>query len=57
MPSIAELLERKRTLIERRQERSDSEHLATIDHDLKEIDNELDRLESKELDGPPIAPH
>jgi hypothetical protein len=57
MPSIAELLERKRTLIERRQERSDSEHLAAIDHDLKEIDNELDRLESKELDGPSIVPH
>jgi hypothetical protein len=54
MMDVAELLERKRTLIERRQE-AEPEYFAEIDHELHEIDEALTRVESKET--PPTASH
>jgi hypothetical protein len=53
MRDIAELLERKRKLLDRRQEVG-PEHLAALEHELHEIDEALTRLESKE--APPTAP-
>lgn len=54
MRNIAELLDRKRTLLDRRHE-AGPEHLAEVEHELQEIDEALSRLESK--DAPPTAPH
>jgi hypothetical protein len=54
MDDIAELLERKRKLLDRRQE-AGYEHLAAVEHELQEIDEALTRLELKE--APPTAPH
>ena len=54
MRHIAELLERKRMLLDRRRE-ADPEQLAEIERDLKEIDRTLSRLELEE--APPTAPH
>jgi hypothetical protein len=53
MRDIAKLLERKRKLIDRRQEVG-PEHLAAVEHELQEIDAALTLLESKE--APPTAP-
>lgn len=53
MSNVAELLERKRTLLDRRHE-AGLEHLAEVEHELQEIDDVLSRLESKE--APPTAP-
>jgi len=53
MRNVAELLERKRTLLDRRHE-AGSEHLAEVEHELHEIDKALSQLESK--DAPPTAP-
>jgi hypothetical protein len=53
MRNVAELLERKRTLLDRRQE-AGPDHLAEVEHELHEIDEALSRLESK--DAPPTAP-
>jgi hypothetical protein len=47
MHEVVVLLERKRTLLDRREE-ANSEQLATIEHDLQEIDRILSRLESEE---------
>jgi hypothetical protein len=54
MCDVAELLERKRMLLDRRQE-ARPEELAAVDHELQEIDEALTRLESKE--APPTAPY
>jgi hypothetical protein len=54
MPNVAELLERKRTLIDRRHE-AGHQHLAEVEHELEEIDKALSRLESRE--SPPTVPH
>jgi len=54
MRDIAELLERKRKLLDRRQAVG-PEHLAAVERELQEIDQALTRLESKE--APPTAPH
>lgn len=56
MSKVAELLERKQTLLERMQEQPDPERLAEIERRLKEINEALNQLESEELDAP-IAPH
>ena len=53
MRDIAELLERKRALLDLRQN-AEPEQLAKIEHDLRDIDETLTRLESKE--APPTAP-
>ena len=53
MREAAKLLERKRKLLARRQE-GNSEHLAAIERELKNIDDALTRLEVK--DAPPTAP-
>jgi hypothetical protein len=53
MRNIAELLERKRTLLDRRHEVG-SKHLAEVEHELHEIDEALSRLEC--MDAPPTAP-
>ena len=53
MRNVAELLERKRTLLDRRHE-AGREHLAEVEHELQEIDEALSRLEAKE--APPTAP-
>jgi hypothetical protein len=53
MRVAAELLERKRKLLARRQE-SDTEHLAAVERELKNIDDALTRLELN--DAPPTAP-
>jgi len=53
MYDIAELLERKRKLLDRRQD-AGSEHLAAVEHELQEIDEALTRLELRE--APPTAP-
>jgi hypothetical protein len=47
MRDIAELLERKRKLLDRRQQVG-PEHLAAVEHELQKIDEALTRLESKE---------
>jgi chaperonin cofactor prefoldin len=57
MANVAELLKRKRTLLERMQEQPDTEQLEKIEHDLKEINDALNRLEAERSDAPPIAPH
>ncbi len=54
MPQVAELLERKRKLVERKQN-APPEQLGALEHELREIDEALSRLESK--DAPPTAPH
>jgi hypothetical protein len=54
MRKVVELRERKRTLLDRRQE-AHPEQLAEIERDLQEIDRILTRLESEE--APPTAPH
>ena len=54
MRNVAELLERKRTLLDRRHVVG-TEHLAEVEHELHEIDEALSRLES--TDAPPTAPH
>lgn len=51
---VAELLERKRTLLDDRQEAS-PDRLIALDHELEEIDDYLTRLEWAE--APPTAPH
>lgn len=53
MRDIAELLERKRKLLDRRQEVG-PEHLAAVEQELQEIDEALSRLESRQT--PPNAP-
>jgi hypothetical protein len=53
MRKVVELLERKRTLLDRRQE-AHPEQLAEIERDLQEINRILTRLESEE--APPTAP-
>lgn len=53
MRVAAELLERKRKLLARRQE-GDTEHLAAVERELKNIDDALTRLELN--DAPPTAP-
>ena len=53
MRNVAKLLERKRTLLDRRQQ-AGPEHLAEVEHELHEIDEVLSRLES--MDAPPTAP-
>jgi hypothetical protein len=57
MANVAELLKRKRTLLERMQEQPDTEQLEKIEHDLKEINDALNRLEAERSDAPPIAQH
>lgn len=54
MRNIAELLERKRKLLDSRQE-VEPERLAAVERELQEIDQALTRLELKE--APPTAPH
>ena len=54
---VAELLERKQTLIERKQEQPNPEQVTQIERDLQKIDTELNRLEENEVDAPPTAPH
>ena len=54
MRDIAELLERKRMLLDRRQE-AGPEFLDLVEKELQQIDRALTRLESKET--PPTAPH
>ena len=54
MRDIAELLERKRMLLDRRQE-AGPDLLDEVEKELQEIDRALTRLESKE--APPTAPH
>lgn len=54
MREIAELLEHKRKLLDRRQE-VEPEHLAAVERELQEIDEALTRLELKE--APPTALH
>ena len=56
MSNLAELLERKRHLLERIQEQPRPEQLAEIERSLKEIDQRLNEIESEELDDAPIAP-
>jgi hypothetical protein len=53
MLDVAELLERKRTLLDLRQE-AEPEHRAAVERELQKIDEALTRLESKET--PPTAP-
>jgi hypothetical protein len=53
MRVAATLLERKRKLLARRQE-GDTEHLAAVERELKNIDDALTRLELN--DAPPTAP-
>jgi predicted CopG family antitoxin len=53
MRNVAKLLERKRTLLDRRHQ-AGSEHLAEVEHELHEIDEALSRLES--MDAPPTVP-
>jgi hypothetical protein len=53
MYDIAELLERKRKLLDRRQE-AGYEYLAAVERELQQIDEVLTRLESTE--APPTAP-
>ena len=53
MYDVAELLERKRRLLDRRQD-AGSESLAAVEHELRQIDEALTRLELKE--APPTAP-
>jgi hypothetical protein len=45
MRDVAELLERKRTLLDRRQE-AEPDCLAEVEQELQEIDQALSRLES-----------
>lgn len=54
MNRIAELLERKRFLLARKQDQTDRNLLAVIQHDLREIDAALTRLEMEQV--PPTAP-
>lgn len=51
---VAELLERKRTLLDDRQEAS-PDRLIALDHEIEEIDGYLTRVEWAE--APPTAPH
>jgi len=53
MRVAAELLERKRKLLTRRQE-GGTKHLAAVERELKNIDDALTRLELN--DAPPTAP-
>lgn len=53
MRNVAELLERKRRLLDRRQQ-ADPDNLARVERELQEIDCALTRLESKEV--PRTAP-
>jgi hypothetical protein len=55
MSNVAELLERKRTLLDRMQKQSDPERLLETQHELQEIDESLNRIEADKLDAP-IAP-
>ena len=55
MSNVAVLLERKRTLLDRMQKRSDPERLAETQQELQEIDETLNRIEADKLDAP-IAP-
>ena len=55
MSNVAELLERKRTLLDRMQKQPEPECIVEIRHELQEIDEVLNRIESDELDAP-IAP-
>jgi hypothetical protein len=52
MSNVAELLERKRTLLDRMQKQSDPERLAETQHELQEIDGSLNRIEADKLDAP-----
>lgn len=53
MREAAKLLHRKRKLLARRQE-GDAAHLASVERELKNIDDALTRLEVN--DAPPTAP-
>jgi hypothetical protein len=53
MPDVAELLERKRALLDRRQEAGPA-RFAAVELELREIDDMLTRLESRE--APTTAP-
>lgn len=53
MRNVVELLVQKRTLLDRRQA-ADQDGLVKVDEELREIDRDLSRLESKET--PPTAP-
>jgi hypothetical protein len=46
MSNVAELLERKRTLLDRMQKQSEPERLAETQHELQEIDESLNRIEA-----------
>jgi hypothetical protein len=54
MRDVVELLERKRALLDRKQE-AGPERLAEVERELQEIDQALNRLESPET--PPTAPN
>jgi hypothetical protein len=55
MATVANLLERKQTLLERMDREHDPDKRGKIERDLREINDELNQIEADELDAP-IAP-
>lgn len=55
MATVANLLERKQTLLERMDRAHDPDERGKIERDLREINEELNQIEADELDAP-IAP-
>jgi hypothetical protein len=57
MLRVAELLQQKRTLLDRKQMQLNPKRAAEIDRHIAKIDDALNQLEAKQADAPPIAPH
>jgi hypothetical protein len=55
MSNVAALLKRKQTLLDRMHKQSEPSRVAEIRHELQEIDEALNRIESGEFNAP-IAP-